>query len=296
MRNIYNLASPPRNVPLLIRTNVLFGGTLNQLGWFFFGFGLIFVWVFALNADVLSWYYFLSDTERVSGTVSYSRRTGFSEGGGKHSDGTPVWANHYSFIARDGKKYESVSYALGRELKTNDSVNVEYVKGKPAVSRIRGMRREPMGPFVLFVLIFPLIGFIFVFFGIKSGFKSIRLLRYGKVGRAKLKSKTATSTKINNQVVYKLTFEFTAEDGAKYDAVAKSHKPELLEDEAEEQLLYDETNPEYAVLLDALPGAPDIDAQGRIQARGYFAGLPVLIIPLITVIGHGIYMCLRFIS
>ncbi|MFA5795466.1 MAG: DUF3592 domain-containing protein [Candidatus Brocadiia bacterium] len=293
MLNIYNLSSPPRNVPLLVKSNLLFGGMLNQLGWFFFGFGLIFAWVFALNADVLSWYYFSLKTESVSGQVSSSQRTSFSVGGGKHSDGTPVYANHYTYQTDGHVTYKGISYATGKQLQAGTDVQVEYVKAHPNISRIKGMRMSAFGPWVLFVLIFPAIGFIFIVIGVKSGLKAIRLLRYGKVGLGTLKSKLPTNTRINNQIVYKLAFEFTAGNGSKYEAVAKTHKPEVLEDNAQEQLLYEETNPAYAVMLDSLPGGPRIDEQGLIQVRSYLSGLPVMIVPFLTIVGHGIYLFIR---
>jgi len=127
----------------------------------------------------------------------------------------------------------------------------------------------------------------------KSGFKAIRLLKYGKIGMGTLKSKEPTGTRINNQTVYKLTFEFTAEDANKYEAIVKTHRPAVLEDNAQERLLYDELNPPYSVMLDSLPGAPDIDETNSIRVRSYLTGLLVLIIPSVTFIGHGIYFFMK---
>src|ERR1043166_3390679 len=107
---LYSLAPPPREVSPLVRSQVLFGGFLNQFGWFFFGFGLIFFWVFALNSDLTSFYYFHGDLETVEGLVFDSHDTGFSVGGSKHRRGTPIYANYYSFTASNGQKYQSVSY------------------------------------------------------------------------------------------------------------------------------------------------------------------------------------------
>ena len=63
----------------------------------------------------------------------------------------------------------------------------------------------------------------------------------------------ATNTKINKQTVYKLFFEFTANDGKTYQVVAKTHKTHRLLDEELEALVYDPANPSNAVVLDALP-------------------------------------------
>jgi hypothetical protein len=249
----FNLAGPPRSVPLLVRTKVLLGGFLTQFGCIFLGFGMIFVWAFTLNADLTSWYHFRGRLETAQGTVLHSEQTSFSVGGSEHSKGTPIYANHYSFVGPGNVEYEGVSYKKGRALKKGGKVTVEYPPDQPERSRINGMRRSPMGLFGLMPIIFPLVGLCLMTVGLKKGIRGNRLLVIGHQTTGKLKSKVATSTKINNRTVFKLTFEFTAADGIGYEAVGKTHKPEKLEDEAEEPLLYDPILPSYAVMLDALP-------------------------------------------
>jgi hypothetical protein len=139
---------------------------------------------------------------------------------------------------------------------------------------------------VFFVFIFPLVGLGFMVAGLRNGFKANRLLAHGKVGLGVLISKEATNTRINEQPVYKLTFEFTDEYGSHYEAVSKTHQPYVLEDEPEERLLYDPHNPAYAVMLDSLPGGPDIDEMGNIQPASLTRGLLVLILPVLTLVGH----------
>ena len=69
--------------------------------------------------------------------------------------------------------------------------------------------------------------------------------------------------------------------------VSKTHLPHLLEDEAEEQLLYDPRNPANAVMLDNLPGSPDVDEMGYIHATDLKSGLLPLVLPGLTVLIHG---------
>ncbi|MHC4335254.1 MAG: hypothetical protein ACYSUP_15040, partial [Planctomycetota bacterium] len=68
--DVLNLAAPPRPVPLSVRIVILFGGFMNQFGWLFVGFGLIFVWIFTLRADVTSWYYFRGQLAETTATVT----------------------------------------------------------------------------------------------------------------------------------------------------------------------------------------------------------------------------------
>ena len=45
-----HFAAPPRGVPLSLRV-VNFFNVMAQIGWFVFGFGMIFFWIFGMNAD-----------------------------------------------------------------------------------------------------------------------------------------------------------------------------------------------------------------------------------------------------
>ncbi len=294
--NFLNLAGPPRSVPLLVRVKVLVGGFSTQFGCFFVGFGLIFVWVFTLNSDLTSWYRFRGPLETADGTVLHSKKTSFSVGGSDDSDGTPVYSIRYSFTGPGTEEYQNVSYVPGRELEEGRKVVVEYPKGDPETSRIRGMRSSPMGLFGLMPVIFPLLGVWFMITGLRKGVRANRLLTIGEQATGRLKSKVATGTRINDRTVYKLTFEFTTPDGTTHEAVGKTHTPEKLEDEAEEPLLYDPLRPSYAVMLDALPGSPRIDEYGNIRAGSAIASLLYLVVPAATVVGHGGYVYVKFLS
>ena len=89
---------------------------------------------------------------------------------------------------------------------------------------------------------------------------------------------------INDEPVIALTFEFTTEDGARARVVERTHAAQLLEDDAEEPLLYDPRWPERAALLGHLPGAPRVDSRGRLHVTlGPRTFLPLLL-PLVVVI------------
>lgn len=294
--NIFILAGPPRSVPLLVRLRVLLGGFLNQFGWIFFGFGLVFVWAFTLNADLTSWYRFRGPLDTTEGKAIDCKKTLFSEGGSENSKGTPVYAIHYAFTAADGKEYKGLSYITGKQFEQGQKVTIEYPQGKPQTSRIKGMRQKPVGPFGIFPVVFPMIGLLFIIRGIKKGIKANRLLTLGEQTTGRLKSKEITNTKVNKKPVYKLTFEFNTPEGKTYETLVKTHETGKLEDQAEEPLLYDPVRPSYAVMLDDLPGNPRINDNGNIQAGSASVTIMVLIIPLATIIGHGIYIYLKFLS
>ena len=284
----FPLVPPPRPVPFLLRAQVLFGGIFCFIGWVFFTSGMVFAVVFGSFADVTSWYHFRNPPATANGTLVEVTETGASENNNR------IYAYRYSFRA-EGADYEGVSYATGRRHEPGEQVVVEYVEGNPAVSRLRGMRRAEFGPWILFVLIFPLVGFIFILVSLRGGLKANRLLRNGKLAWGELVSKEPTNTRINNRVVYKLTFDFQPEEGGHAQAVARSHMPEKLQDEQRERLLYDPFRPEKAVLLDSLPASPAIDLTGNLQPRNpTFAALTLLLpgIPLagLAVLVYSLYL------
>jgi hypothetical protein len=296
VRDILNLAGPPRDVPLLVRLRFLLGGFLNQFGWIFLGFGLVFVWAFTVNADLTSWYRFRGQINTTEGTIIYSKKTRFSIDSSKHGEDTPVYAIHYAFTGTDGAEYKGVSFNIGKQFDEGQKITIEHLQDNPQVSRIKGMRRKPIGFFGLSALAFPLIGLLFITGGIRKGLKANRLLALGEQTTGRLKSKEKTNTQVNKKPVYKLTFEFNTPEGMTYETVAKTHDTAKLEDQTEEPLLYDPMRPSYAVMLDNLPGNPRINDNGNIQTGSAAKTIMLLIIPLATVIGHGIYIYLKFLS
>lgn len=283
----FTLAGPPRSVPLSVRLRLLFGGFLNQFGWLFFGFGMIFVWVFGLNTDPTAWLDFRGDLEECQGVIVRCEDTNASE-----NDST-IFAHYYEFET-DGQKHEGMSYGVGRQSSSGEKVTVQFPLGRPTRSRVKGMRTTMFPAFLLlFVVLFPFIGLCFMLAGFRKGRKAVRLLANGEQAFGVLKSKEPTNTRINNRRVYKLTFEFNDQTGQTHEATAKTHEPESLQDDAEEPLLYDPIRPSYATMLDHLPGAPRLDEMGQIQTKSAIGSLLVLIVPTASIVGHGLYLLLR---
>jgi hypothetical protein len=281
------LAPPPRAVPLPLRLQVLFGGILNLFGWIFFGFGMIFFWAFAMNSDLTSFARFRGPLETATGVVVHSYATNASENKRR------IYGHEYAF-EYNGRDYQGVSYATGRQIPAGLSAQIEFPAGNPEVSRIQGMRRGMFGPAVVFVVIFPFVGLCFLVFGLRSGLRAAHLLGNGQLAFGTLASKVPTNTRVNNQTVYKLTFDFATDDGRRAQAVARSHQPHRLEDEARECLFYDPARPERAVLFDSLPGSPRITSSGNFDPEWTATALLSLLPVLLTVLGHGTYLFFRY--
>jgi hypothetical protein len=137
---------------------------------------------------------------------------------------------------------------------------------------------------LVFVVLFPLLGVVLVLRGIPRGRRRIELLRSGRPALGRLVDRRETNVTINDEPVIALTFEFTTEDGLRSRVVERTHRPQLLEDDEEEPLLYDARWPERAALLDHLPGAPRVDSRGRLHVKlGPRTFLPLLL-PLAVIV------------
>ena len=278
---------PPRAVPACAWTTVLFGGALQQVGWLLLGFGMIFFYAFGLQADVSGPLMALMDTARSTGAVTSVEGTNASE------NDSPVYAIHYRFVTADGTKVEATAYSTGYYPEEGQRVTVEYLRGQPQVARVEGMRRSTFGAAALIVTIFPLIGAGITFFGLREGIRASRLLGIGRLAFGKLTSAVPTNTTINNRPVMAMTFSFRAHDGATYQVTSKTTFPERVNDQTEELILYDPDDPTRGAALDALPGSLKIDQGGTIRLGNAGACITTLILPGLTILGHGLYLWFR---
>ena len=274
-----NFTPPPRRVPLSLKIANTMTGTA-QLGWFLFGFGMIFVWSFAGHADY-SFIEFYGERGRALGVIDSVQPTSFTV------DNARVMANGYEFSA-GGRTFHGVAYSTGSAAAPGQKTWVEYIAGKPQMSRIAGMRRAAVTPWVLVVVVIPLVGIGLVGFAWGGGRIENQLLRDGILTTGVLKEKTATNTSVNNARVYRMTFEFTARDGTRHKLTSFTNAPHRLSDEAREPLLYDPQTPERAYLLDNAPSRPKLDGGGELLGRPVAAFFK-LIIPVIVLALNGLW-------
>ena len=277
-----HIAAAPRPVPLSLQVVNFFNG-FSQIGWLVFGFGMIFFWIFTLNADFS--FATFRDFATADGKVTSVESTGASE------NDVNVKANHYEFSVA-GRTYRGRSYSTGDEVAAGEDVTVEYDEGNPERSRIEGMRRAIFGPAVALVNIFPMIGLLLLIPATRSGLKRNRLLREGMLAQGKLVGKRPTNMTINDRTVMELTFEFTARDGRPYTAKARTTDTARLEDEATEPLLYDPTDPKRAYVLDEAPARPEFEPNGELRGRPVSAVF-ALIIPVFVVAIHALVLYIK---
>lgn len=286
--SVRHLSPPPRRVPLALSIRVVLGSMLGQVGWFLVGFGFVFVWAFDAGGGVMSTIRFAGELATVEGTTTSWRELNLS------INDEQVYATSYVYLV-EGRTYTGESYATGYYVPEGLRLPVEYRPSDPSISRVQGMRASVAGLPIAFVFVIPLIGLAFVRWGLRNGLRNRRLLAEGQLAFGTLVSDEETSVQVNNQPVRRLTFAFTDGSGGRYHVVASTHHAAELMDDAQEPLVYDPRYPADATLIDDLPGHPRIDTRGDFEAGGarqVLLALLNLIIPTVTIVGHGLFLYL----
>lgn len=257
------LARPPRTVPWSLRLVVLFGGVLPPIGWGLLAFGLVFTTVFGAIAAPLFGDPFAGPVQRVVGKVVRIEETNV------RINENDVIAVHFEVRAGDrvltGRSY-GLSYrgSAGNVPEPGSEVQVEIARTPAAPMRIVGLDTHMLPAGAQLVVLLPIVGGLLVSFGVWRNARRLRLLVHGEVAAATLVDRQPTNTTINGRRVQAMTFRFLDGQGRTRTTVARTHRPETLTDDAAETVVYDPGTGD-AVLLDALPGNPQRDADGELQ-------------------------------
>ena len=226
--------------------NLFFKKASTLGGLIFFVFGMVFLIVFGSASDFSAIRFRLSPINNTTGTIIESRGTSYSE-----NDRNVIKYNYKYEI--QGVKYYGKSFSSTIRRSENQTVEVQYLTNNPKISRIKGMKRKPFSMWVIFfVSIFPLIGLVFLLFNLNLTLKQVAILSHSAVTKGKLISSVRTNTQINNRYMYKLEFEYTVHSRV-YRTSTRTIRPEILEDEIEEVVVYSINQPGKAVMYDTLP-------------------------------------------
>jgi hypothetical protein len=251
---------PPRNIDRFTKATVLFGGFFQQFGWIFFSVGSLFAWIFIPASEVRYWFESEKNWREISGKILTAESTNSSV------NDEIVYSYFYAFEWQ-GKRFTGKSYTPGLRFQSGEVVTIRFSDKNPSKSYMEGAERAVFPAFVLIVLIFPLVGAGFIIHSFLQNIKTIRLLEIGEFTQGRLLSKEATNgeVKINGRryPIFKYLFEFEA-DGIKHTSACKTHRGWLVEDEAQEIILYDRYNPHDNLVFDAAPNVPDITEDGRL--------------------------------
>lgn len=261
MKTQDRLASPPRRLGPLKQLALLNAGASSFMGWMFLGMGLCFTFIFLGQSTLPYMFRFDGPWEWKIGVVEQSYWTNASENDSR------IYGIDFNYQV-EGQTYKATSYSFYSGYTPGDTVEIEYKPQRPERARMADCREALFDPWVAFILLFPLFGAGFLIAAWRRNIRLIRLLRRGEMVRGVLKNKKSTNTTINNSRVYRYFFHFEYQRST-YTAQGKTHKGHLMEDEDLERILFAPQNPNYNIVYDAYPQAPEIDKQG------FFRPLPL---------------------
>lgn len=274
--NLYQ--KPPRNLPFIQQLCIIFGGITQSIGWIFFIMGGLLFGIFGflsepmIGASTKEW-------ETVQGVVQQVNATSSSENKRR------IYKITSTYLYK-GNTYHNIAYSAGRSLSIGQSILIRVNPNNPSQSIAENLRSKPFSRFIAwFLLPFMLVGLIMILVNVKRNLKARNLLLFGEVTRGILKEKKATGAVITiNNVrypIYHYIFEFEYM-GKKHEVHDKTHKGWLVEDEAQEKILFNPHSPQESVVYDAVPVMPKIDAQGNMSLSSKYYGN--LILPIIGII------------
>ncbi|MEL6847708.1 MAG: DUF3592 domain-containing protein, partial [Bacteroidota bacterium] len=169
------LSPPPRSLSLLSRLIILTRGTVQQMGWFFLCFGMIFFWVFFMNSEARYWFEWTSweaqqgEITAISATSSYVNEQRVME-----------YTYRYTW---DGEVSLGSGFGPAGMYQTGANCPIEVNPSDGLESRLVGARRATFPAWAAFVVLFPLIGLGMILYAFRQNFKRIDLLRYGLLAK-----------------------------------------------------------------------------------------------------------------
>lgn len=262
-----------RNIPVVLSLSSVIGGTVQQIGWFFLCIGTILSVSFLKKAD-------LSFKKYGDGTLIVEAVIAERENTRVRVNRTRVKKYTYTFSDSEGSVKEGVSYSR-TSYKPGRKIEIEY-DPESGWSRAKGMTSQPFGPEIMFVLLFPAIGFLLIFIPMIFAWKKIKLLKTGVLTTGEMCDKKPTNMRVNRQPIYKYTFKFTDSRGREHFHTEKTHCAGEVEDEHRERILYLPEFPEVACLVDVIGSKLDFDERGNFIGYSSGKALVRLIIPVIS--------------
>ena len=281
LKSIYPRQRPPRHLSLYSQAVLLCSGIYSTIGWLFLGFGMIFFWIFTYNSSAMLWFSPSVDWENSQGIIKKIKNTNASE------NDENIYSVTYTYFV-DGQEYTGKGYIIDDDFIEGDEVDVQFAPNNVVRSRLKNGRQKMFSAWTFFVVIFPLAGLGMLYYGVKTNYKALKLIKTGNfsTGQMLYKEPTGSSVQINevDYPIYKYDFQFFAK-GRERIATCKTYKANLVEDEVQEFILYDYVDPSINVVYDAIHNAPEFDNLGQMKQvpikKAY-----LLIAPILTLLVH----------
>ncbi|MFK7738753.1 MAG: hypothetical protein AB8H80_00415 [Planctomycetota bacterium] len=271
------LPPPPRTLPASLRWRILLGGALPTIGFATLAVGGFLGVVFAANSELSSWWRFRGELALTEGRVVAV------DNANVRVNEEYVQAITFSYRAL-GRDRLATSYGRGAMPAKDEAIQIEYAVRNPDAARIPGFNSAPLPVWAAFPLLFTLISIGLIWFGWRKGRRRVWLMEHGHSAWGLLTSTSPTNTRINNQVVQRLTFAFVDANGDRATATDRSHHEEYGREDIARHVLYGDSvgrREGISCIVELLPSKPEVH-NGAWQPVSLGGLLRVLIVPAIA--------------
>jgi hypothetical protein len=219
-----------------------------MIGFIFALIGLVFLLYFSIT---INWKILLADEHeftRARAVITAINETQYTV------NDVSLFEYHYRYSTGEAQmhlgsflEYEGL-YRAGQE------IQVEYLNSSPEVSKFSGRDRRNLDQIMFLAgLGGTLTGFLFLVPSIRKTRRERKILTSGRPAMGTLLHAEPTNMKVNEQTVFKLTFEFSTDRNQSQQFTIKSHMLRNLTEGQSRMLVYDPRQPSNAVIVETLP-------------------------------------------
>ncbi len=236
-------------IPLRIRMLLLFGRTSFIIGFFFTLIGLSFITYFSLQLDWNILFAAKKDLVTTSGFITSLIETQYKV------DESVLYEYRYQYYDMSQIPYSGFFLEYANAYEPGQEITIEYLRESPEVSRFVGKDRQNYDQIMFLAGVGCLVaGFLFLYPSCRRTRRERKIIMMGLPAEGRLVHAEPTNLKVNEQPVYKLTYEYhTSRDNIQKFSV-RSHLIRNISNEHSEILIYDPDNPGKVLVVDTLPG------------------------------------------
>jgi hypothetical protein len=279
------LTAPPRRLSLLSRFYILISGWQTNMGFCFAGVGLLLLILglrihekeSAREASGGTWQTVVATIDSVSVEKAKEQKQTQRVNGKERvvsvdNPENDSYVYRYTYTVAEKEYKASARFGLADHQKLNkataDTILIEYFSTEHGYSNIVGYRSTGFsGVFIFIGFVFSLAGLPLLLMSLRKRAKTLQLYLRGLIAWGQQVSRTDTNAKINDLAVFKYVYNFIAENGDSYQAIAKAPADFNVGDQCQELVLYLAEDPSYNIIFDAVDSAPIVKEDGSLSVK-----------------------------
>lgn len=236
-----------RKIPSLFWFKLFASGSGVEIGWFFFGLSITFVWGIKAHLSVYEMIAFQFAKEVTNGVLVEIKESNVTV------DDTKIMKVHFRYEVA-GNMYEGHSY-LPYSPKPQTPLTIEYLAASPRHARIEGGSFSPAGYSGNWVLLFPGLSLLPLLIHLIRMLRRYSVMKRGLVAPAKLVRAEDTGWEVNDSALMRCRFVFSDSAGREHVHFRRLQLIILRQNADDWYIVYLPNKPSVAFLVVDLPGA-----------------------------------------